>query len=77
MSPEQVKKDIIKRAEKHRDDIIDLARELVKTPSENLPPDGNELACQKIIHEFFKRENIETDLICLDEVSGLKEHEAF
>ena len=33
----------------HRDDLVDLVRELVSHPSENRPPRGEEAACQEFV----------------------------
>ena len=72
-----MKEKVLKAVEERRDEIIELARKLVRTPSENTPPQGNELACQKMIHEFFKKAGIETEFIYPEKVSGIKEHEAY
>ena len=76
MAFSQIEK-VLQTVEERRDEIIGLARELVKTPSENKPPDGDELACQKIIREFFRKANLKTDFVHLKDVPGLKDHEAY
>ena len=72
-----IKEKIIETIEERKDEIIDLTRELVKTPSENSPPNGDELACQEIIYRFFKEAAIKTDFIYLNDVPGIKKHEAY
>ena len=54
-----MKKRILQTVEERRREIISLTRELVRTPSENKPPNGGELPCQKIIYEFFKEAGLE------------------
>ena len=73
----QIKEKVLQTIEERRDEIIGLTRELVKTPSENKPPDGEELACQKIIHGFFRKAKIKTNFIYLKDVPGLKDHSAY
>ena len=73
----QIKEKVLQTIEERRDEIIGLTRELVKTPSENKPPDGDELACQKIIHGFFRKAKIKTNFIYLKDVPGLKDHSAY
>ena len=65
MSLTQLKERVNRAIEDCQDEIIGLTKKLVQTPSENKPPQGDELACQKVIHEFFKRERIKTEFIYL------------
>ena len=65
MSFSKIEEKVFKIIEESRDEIVGLTRELVKTPSENNPPNGGELACQKIIYKFFKESGLKTDFISL------------
>ena len=65
MTISKKKEKVLKKIEENKDEIIGLTRELVKTPSENNPPNGGELACQKIIYKFFKESGLKTDFISL------------
>ncbi len=77
MVSQKVKERLSLVVEKKRDEIIELVRELVRMPSENKPPGGGELACQEIICEFFAKSGIKAELIRLDDISNLKNHEAY
>ena len=57
--------------------LIEIVRNLVRIPSENSPPLGNEKACQEYIATFLERLNWETELYELDEVKGLQENPLF
>ncbi|MBI4243993.1 MAG: M20/M25/M40 family metallo-hydrolase [Planctomycetes bacterium] len=63
--------------EKRREEIIELAKSLVRIPSENIPPGGNEFASQKFICNFFTESGIESKLIDLTSISELSRHEAY
>ena len=77
MSLEQIKENVLQTIEECHNEIIDLAKKLVQTPSENKPPNGNEFACQEVIHEFFRKAKLKTDFIYLKDVPELKAHEAY
>ena len=61
----------------HQNRLIEIIQDLVRIPSENTPPVGNEEACQQYVAEFLRREGWEPVLYCLDELPGLKEHPLF
>lgn len=61
-------------ADAHRDDLISILQTLVRTPSENTPPTGAELACQQYCEQFLRRRGFATDLYNLSDVAGLAEH---
>lgn len=65
---------LIEYADEHREDLIEVLRTLVRTPSENTPPTGAELACQQYCEEFLRRRGFVTDLYDLREVAGLVDH---
>lgn len=54
--------------------LVDTLSELVRTPSENLPPLGNEKACQMRIAGWLRELGIEPDVYELSEVPGLTSH---
>lgn len=69
-----VEKDLLQYAEAHRSDLVALVQELVRIPSENLPPAGHEAACQRYCEAHLARSGFLTDLYELAEVAGLEEH---
>jgi len=72
-----LKEKVTQAIEECQNGIIELTKKLVRTPSENKPPEGGELAGQEIISEFFQKNKIKTDLVYLKDVPGLKNHEAY
>lgn len=61
----------------HRDRLVEIIRDLVRIPSENTPPVGNEETCQQHVAEFLKAQGLETELYYLHDVPGLEEHPLF
>ena len=60
--------------ESHRDRLVEIIRDLVRIPSENTPPVGNEEACQRYVAGYLERQGMETDLYYFRDVKGLQEH---
>ena len=65
---------LIKIIEKKRNDIISFAQNLVRIPSVNTPPDGEEKECQEFIASKLKMLDMNVDMFTPDEVSGIREH---
>jgi len=63
--------------ESYKDDIIGLASALVKIPSENRAPDGDEKAAQQFLAEWFRSNDIDVDVFNIADVQGIKNHEAY
>ena len=63
--------------EGHRDRLVEIISDLVRIPSENTPPVGNEEACQQYVAEYLKGQGLETELYYFRDVKGLKEHPLF
>ncbi|HKT13295.1 MAG TPA: M20/M25/M40 family metallo-hydrolase, partial [Terriglobia bacterium] len=61
----------------HRDRLVEIIGDLVRIPSENTPPVGNEEACQKHVAEYLKRQGFATELYYFRDVKGLREHPLF
>ena len=61
----------------HQTELIDFLRKLVQTPSELRPPQGNELACQKLVEAAYREAGATVDVFTPDEVPGLKKHPAY
>jgi acetylornithine deacetylase len=70
-------RNLLSAVEGAEDALIALTQELVRIPSENVPPSGGELAAQEFIHRWLADVGVESELIPLDAVSGLYEHELF
>ena len=63
--------------ESRRDRLVEIIRDLVRIPSENTPPVGNEEACQQYVARYLKEQGLETELYYLRDVKGLREHPLF
>lgn len=61
----------------HRDDAVQLTADLVRIPTENVPPDGNELQGQRFVARRLADLGAEIDLFELDEVPALRSHPAY
>lgn len=58
----------------HRDRLIEIIRELVRIPSENTPPIGNEKPCQQYVAEFLRNLGVGPVVYDLTVVPGLQQH---
>lgn len=74
---DRVKKGICEKIEKSKEEIISVVQDLIKIPSENMPPIGNEKKAQEYLKEIFDSLKINNKLICIDKVQGLAKHKAF
>ncbi|HLM98105.1 MAG TPA: M20/M25/M40 family metallo-hydrolase [Bryobacteraceae bacterium] len=57
--------------------LIELARGLIRIPSENTPPSGAERACQEYIAEVLRASGWQPELYDITEVKGLAQHPLF
>lgn len=55
------------------DKLVELAQALIRIPTVNDPPNGNETPGQEFLEEYARRIGAETDLFTLDQVPGLRE----
>ena len=60
--------------ERRRDRLVELVRELVRTPSENTPPIGAERDCQTYIAHVLRTAGWNPEIYELSTVSGLVDH---
>ena len=65
------------RVEELEDDIISLVQDLVRIPSINHPPTGDEGPCQKFIEEYMINLGLTPDVYSPQDVEGIKEHPAW
>jgi acetylornithine deacetylase len=61
----------------YRDEIVQVMQDLVRMPSQNTPPDGEELACQEYIAASLRNSGLPVDIYEPDQVPGMLEHPAF
>jgi acetylornithine deacetylase len=57
-----------------RDEIVGLLADLVRFPSVNRRPYGDELACQEFVSELYTRMGLEIDRFRPDEIPGIEAH---
>ncbi|GAI97547.1 unnamed protein product, partial [marine sediment metagenome] len=60
--------------EKKRNDLIRFVQNLVRIPSVNRPPDGEEKECQEFIASKLKKLGMNVDMFTPDEVTGIKDN---
>lgn len=58
-------------------DLLATLRDLVRIPSENLPPNGNEQACQIYVADRLRELDIQPDIYDIDSVAGIAAHPQF
>jgi acetylornithine deacetylase len=61
----------------HRGELVTLAQALVRIPTENRPPSGDELAGQRFVEARLLDLGAEVDVFTPDEVPALTEHPAY
>jgi acetylornithine deacetylase len=59
----------------HADDLVELACKLVRLPSENRPPHGDEAACQAAVAERLRGLGLRPEAFRPDAVAGATAHE--
>lgn len=59
------------------DDIIALAQDLIRIPSSNHPPTGEEEKCQEFVFSYLTRLGLKPDSYLPTEVEGIQEHPAW
>lgn len=67
-------RELTKELSLRKDRVVEIARDLVRIPSENRAPDGAENACQQYIAEFLRRCGWEPLLYPPDQAPGIKSH---
>jgi acetylornithine deacetylase len=72
-----LEKKLCEYVETHRERLVEIIRGLVRIPSENIPPEGAERACQLHIAEFLRPCGCAPELYEVDDVAGLREHPLF
>jgi acetylornithine deacetylase len=65
------------RVESLRDYLVSAAQELVRIPSINHPPTGEEYTCQMAVARHFREMGLAPEVYSLDEVPGLKAHPSY
>jgi acetylornithine deacetylase len=63
--------------DKRQDRLIEIIQDLVRIPSQNTPPTGEEEPCQQYVADFLRKQGWEPVIYFLNEVPGLLEHPLF
>ncbi len=72
-----LRQDVFDKVELLRDYLIATLQELVRIPSVNHPPTGDEYACQMAVANHFRDMHLVPEVYYLDDVAGLKEHPSY
>ncbi|MGJ5813967.1 M20 family metallopeptidase [Paludibaculum fermentans] len=73
MTPE-LEQQLIAYVSRNREALVGLVSDLVRCPSENTPPTGQEGACQRYLFDALQRSGYEPELYALEAVPGLLTH---
>ena len=73
-SMNRVQRRIMDWVDEHRSDVVNLTQSLVRIPSENKPPSGQERECQMFIADFLRQIGCRVDMFRPDEVPGVTDH---
>ncbi len=76
-TPLDLQQSLAAYVDRRSDRLITIARELIRRPSENIPPGGAEKACQTWIANTLSDCGLTPDLYTPDEVAGIHEHPLF
>src|SRR5262245_60500834 len=57
--------------------VIQTISDLVQIPSENTPPTGTELECQRYVYNRFRGLDLKTDIFELMEAPGFTDHPVY
>lgn len=61
----------------YRGEIIRVVQDLIHMPSRNMPPGGEEAACQAYLADYLRQAGLSADLYEPDQVPGMVEHPAY
>jgi acetylornithine deacetylase len=62
---------------KYRDEMVRVIQDLVRVPSRNMPPEGEERSCQEYVADSLRKAGLPVDMYEPDTVPGMVEHPAF
>ena len=65
---------VLAAVDARRDEIVGLLSDLVRFPSVNRRPYGDELACQEFVADLYARMGLESDRFRPDEIPGIEAH---
>jgi acetylornithine deacetylase len=68
---------IVRYIDAHEEDIVTFAQDLMRIPTVNAPPYGEEKDAQEFLAGELRRLGLEPDLFYLDSLEGLREHPAY
>jgi acetylornithine deacetylase len=71
---DEIRARVLAEIDARRDEIVTLLADLVRIPSVNRRPYGDELACQRHIEGIFRGMGLEIDVFRPDEVTGIQEN---
>lgn len=69
-----IRQNIVAAVDARRDECIALLQDLVRFPSVNRPPTGDELECQRFVEAIMRDMSLELDVFQPEEVPGIAQH---
>ena len=61
----------------YQDEIMQVVQDLIRIPSRNMPPGGEELACQEYLARYLGGAGLATELYEPDQAPGMVEHPSY
>src|SRR6185437_4177592 len=77
MTLSSIEQNLSSYIDQHTDRLVEITRDLVRIPSENMPPAGSEGKCQRYVAGLLQKLGWQPQLYLLDDVPGLKQHPLF
>lgn len=68
---------ILNTVDDHEQEIVAFTRDLLRIPTVNDPPNGDEKKAQEFLARRLVDIGLEPDLFCLDQLEGLEQHPAY
>jgi acetylornithine deacetylase len=68
---------ILSTVDARKEEIVAFTRDLLRIPTVNSPPQGDERAGQEFLARTLRDMGLEPDLFCLDQLKGLELHPAY
>ncbi|WP_321475570.1 M20/M25/M40 family metallo-hydrolase [uncultured Paludibaculum sp.] len=73
----ELEQQLIGYVSRNREALVGTLSDLVRCPSENTPPTGNEGACQRYLFDALQRSGYEPELYPITDVPGLLSHPVY
>jgi acetylornithine deacetylase len=73
----EIKRKVLDYINKNQDECVELLCSLIRIPSENKPPKGDEKACQEFVRRKFIELGLEVDVFTPDSIPEIETHPGY